>query len=149
MPISQLPRSLCGLLPGISTYRNITPLAEAPMAHMNLSIMSGHNNKHQTLLPWQISHLSGMQQQHVRLWTCVCLSVQMLQQGFPPDSCDDDKRTGLRLASTRGHIPVVELLLAAGAPVDQLDSFGQTALSEACKFGQEDTITVLRRAGAK
>ena len=81
--------------------------------------------------------------------TSFCLSVQMLQQGFPPDSCDYDKRTGLMLASTRGHIPVVELLLAAGAPVDQLDSFGQTALSEACKFGQEDTITVLRRAGAK
>ncbi|DBA89172.1 TPA: hypothetical protein ACH3X1_016329 [Trebouxia sp. C0004] len=74
---------------------------------------------------------------------------QMLQQGFPPDSCDYDKRTGLMLASTRGHIPVVELLLAAGAPVDQLDSFGQTALSEACKFGQEETIAVLRRAGAK
>jgi len=81
--------------------------------------------------------------------SCTCLSVQMLQQGFPPDSCDYDKRTGLMLASTRGHIPVVELLLAAGAPVDQLDSFGQTALSEACKFGQEETIAVLRRAGAK
>ena len=79
----------------------------------------------------------------------VCVCGQMLQQGFPPDSCDYDKRTGLMLASTRGHIPVVELLLAAGAPVDQVDSFGQTALSEACKFGQEETIAVLRRAGAK
>lgn len=75
--------------------------------------------------------------------------AQMLQQGFPSDSHDYDKRTGLMLASTRGHIPVVQLLLAAGAPVDQMDSFGQTALSEACKFAQDDTITVLRSAGAK
>ena len=85
--------------------------------------------------------------------TCInepaCLCVQMLQQGFPPDSHDYDKRTGLMLASTRGHILVVELLLAAGAPVDQMDSFGQTALSEACKFAQDETIAVLRRAGAK
>ena len=75
--------------------------------------------------------------------------AQMLQQGFPSDSHDYDKRTGLMLASTRGHIPVVQLLLAAAAPVDQMDSFGQTALSEACKFAQDDTITVLRSAGAK
>ena len=73
----------------------------------------------------------------------------MLQQGFPPDSCDYDKRTGLMLAASRGHIPVVQLLIAAGAPVDQMDSFGQTALSEACKFAQDATIDVLKRSGAK
>lgn len=78
-----------------------------------------------------------------------CAMLQMLQQGFPADSHDYDKRNALMLASARGHIPVVMLLLAAGAPVDQVDSFGQSALSEACKAGQDETIDVLRRAGAK
>lgn len=38
----------------------------------------------------------------------------MLQQGFNPDSCDYDGRTGLMLACVRGHRDVVELLLSAG-----------------------------------
>lgn len=77
------------------------------------------------------------------------LCLQMLQQGFPPDSSDYDHRTGLMLAALRGHKEVVELLIAAGAPVDQKDAFGQTALSEACKNAQDGMIDLLKAAGAK
>ena len=94
---------------------------------------------------------------HVQLLQCPLFAdlkpfphcMQMLQQGFPPDSSDYDQRTGLMLAALRGHKEVVELLIAAGAPVDQKDAFGQTALSEACKNAQDDMINLLKTAGAK
>lgn len=38
----QLVRSVCGLLPGASIHRNVTPIAEPPISHMILSIMPGY-----------------------------------------------------------------------------------------------------------
>ncbi|PNG99422.1 Cortactin-binding protein 2, partial [Tetrabaena socialis] len=61
----------------------------------------------------------------------------------------DDKggATALRTASQRGHMAVVEALLAAGAGVGAEVEYGSTFLHEACKSGNAVAVEVLLRAG--
>ena len=62
-----------------------------------------------------------------------------------------DAHTGvapLHLAAGEGHVDVVEVLLAAGAPVNGVDGGGVTALQVARKYDHSDVEGVLLRAGA-
>ena len=54
----------------------------------------------------------------------------------------------LGVASGHGHVDVVQALLAAGAEVDCLDSYCNTALMYASSFGKPEAIRALVAAGA-
>jgi ankyrin repeat protein len=51
---------------------------------------------------------------------------QLLDEGASIDSSDYDRRTALHLATSEGHVPVVELLLRRGANVNPVDRWGDT-----------------------
>ena len=54
----------------------------------------------------------------------------------------------LMAAARRGHLGIVEALIAAGAPVDQPGERGRTALSLATRLGQRTVVRTLLAAGA-
>jgi len=55
--------------------------------------------------------------------------IQLLDEGASVNSCDYDKRTGLHVAASEGHVAVVELLLSRGADVNPVDRWGDTVSS--------------------
>ncbi|PQJ11106.1 hypothetical protein CJD36_014150 [Flavipsychrobacter stenotrophus] len=59
-----------------------------------------------------------------------------------------EKLTVLIMSSANGCKEVVQLLVTAGAKVDQPDSAGMTALMWASKHGNSDIIEILLRKGA-
>ncbi len=75
--------------------------------------------------------------------------MQLLQQGFHPDSADYDRRTALHLACANGHTETVRVLLAAGADTSFRDNFGAQPLHEACRRGHDPLIDLLLRRGAR
>ena len=75
--------------------------------------------------------------------------MQLLQQGFHPDSADYDRRTALHLACANGHTETVRVLLAAGADTGVRDNFGAQPLHEACRRGHDPLIDLLLRRGAR
>jgi ankyrin repeat protein len=60
-----------------------------------------------------------------------------------------DGTTPLHLAAYWDHKDVVELLIAKGANVNQLDSTGETAAERAAEAGHDEIVQVLRQHGAK
>lgn len=56
--------------------------------------------------------------------------------------------TGLHRAAEKGHLAVVDVLLAAGASTEAHDEFGATPLHTACRSGSVDVARALIRAGA-
>jgi hypothetical protein len=58
-------------------------------------------------------------------------------------------QTPLHLAAFRGHLPIVQCLLAASADINAIDSNGWTALHCAAQFGHLDVVERLLVAGAK
>lgn len=61
----------------------------------------------------------------------------------------DHRRTALMLASLEGHLEIVDLLLAAGANVDDIDEYFYTALMFASARGHLDVVERLLAAGAE
>lgn len=59
-----------------------------------------------------------------------------------------DSESALHAASTPGHVLAVRALLAAGAPVDSLNSARDTALGIAASFGRLGVVRALLAAGA-
>jgi len=71
----------------------------------------------------------------------------LLDNGVDVDTGDYDKRTALHLASSEGHIDVVECLLARGANVNATDRMGFSPLVDACRHEHARIQTILREAG--
>ena len=71
----------------------------------------------------------------------------LLERHCPPDSADYDNRTGLMLASVKGHVDIAQTLLKYGANPERKDNFGSTAYSEATKNGHDAIITLLKASG--
>lgn len=70
-----------------------------------------------------------------------------------PQLCNLTDRTELRQsvlqhAAERGNLPIVELLLIAGANVDKYDSIGNTALPYAAGLGHRAVVELLVQYGA-
>ena len=61
---------------------------------------------------------------------------------------DPEQGTPLILAAAQGQTEIVGALLDAGAPVDQADAAGRTALHAACWGGHADAAELLAAAGA-
>ncbi|HEY3298556.1 MAG TPA: ankyrin repeat domain-containing protein [Armatimonadota bacterium] len=56
---------------------------------------------------------------------------------------DQNGMTRLHWAASRGHVPMVKLLIAEGAPVDAQDANGTTPLITAAANGQLDIVKML------
>ena len=54
----------------------------------------------------------------------------------------------LHYAADRGNLSIANLLLQAGATVDAVDNYGQTALHLAAHFGYIQVVEALLNAGA-
>ena len=52
------------------------------------------------------------------------------------------------MAAAHDRVEVIELLLAAGTPVDALDGFGRRALQAAAENGRPESVRMLLAAGA-
>uniref|UniRef100_A0A3Q3VYI5 Uncharacterized protein n=1 Tax=Mola mola TaxID=94237 RepID=A0A3Q3VYI5_MOLML len=58
------------------------------------------------------------------------------------------KATALHVASAKGYIEVLKVLLKCGVDVDSRDIDGWTPLHAAAHWGQEEVCTLLARPGA-
>jgi uncharacterized protein len=79
------------------------------------------------------------------------VAVQDYLKRHPPLDQPDTvggKLTALVAAADKGRLEVVQLLLEAGANVDAMSGYGDTALLRACRLGYGEVVDVLLRAGA-
>lgn len=60
----------------------------------------------------------------------------------------NEGRTALQVAASRDHLEVVELLIRAGANLDECSERGETPVAEACVQGNLKVLLTLLRAGA-
>ena len=73
----------------------------------------------------------------------------LITNGVCVNTADYDKRTALHLASSEGHVDVVECLLALNANVNATDRMGFSPLVDACRHGHLQVQTLLRNAGGE
>jgi ankyrin repeat protein len=83
----------------------------------------------------------------------VATTQRILSSGAYAKTRDVEGNTLLMLAAQRGDLPMVELLLGAGAEVDAVDAAGWSALTRAVynpelKHGFADVVQALITAGA-
>lgn len=72
-----------------------------------------------------------------------------LDYSTPVDAIvDEEGKTLLTKAASRGHAPEIELLLRRGASLDMKDRRGWTALLEAASWGNTELVELLIRYGA-
>lgn len=76
---------------------------------------------------------------------CVIQTVQcLLEHGADPSATEPLNRAPLlHIASERGCLDMVELLLTYNADLNQVDSRGNTALWQACRNGHLDIAEIL------
>jgi hypothetical protein len=72
----------------------------------------------------------------------------LLAKGGDPNSRNQG-RTALMNAAREGQPACVEILIAAGARLEDVDDQGNTALAEAVIAGRDDSVAILAKAGAK
>ncbi len=70
------------------------------------------------------------------------------RRGGPPPAHGWRWRTRLMAACHFGHLPRVSLLLSNGAPLEQRDAFGGTAMAAAVVAGRSAVVSALASAGA-
>lgn len=80
--------------------------------------------------------------------------IQMASMGFDLFKSDYDDRTALHVASSLGHIPVVEYLirdetrsLIPPELINKRDTFGFTAADDAVRRGHTELLKILQKAG--
>ncbi|WP_321373165.1 ankyrin repeat domain-containing protein [uncultured Draconibacterium sp.] len=72
-----------------------------------------------------------------------------LDEGFDPNSVDENKRTSLMLAAYNGNTEIVKLLINKGANVNFADEIDRTALMYASTGPFINTVLTLLEAGAE
>jgi len=60
-------------------------------------------------------------------------------------STDENKRSGLHIASAEGHLDLVQSLLDAQADPSSVDVFNNTCLNEAVRHKRDDIAALIRR----
>ena len=74
---------------------------------------------------------------------------EALDNGFNPNTADENKRTALMLAAYNGHTKLVKLLIERGGDVNAVDNIDRTALMYASSGPFTTTVSSLLQAGAK
>ncbi|TLX76624.1 hypothetical protein E9993_06970 [Labilibacter sediminis] len=74
---------------------------------------------------------------------------EALDNGFDPNTVDENKRTALMLASYNGHNEIAKILIANGADVNLTDTIHRTALMYASTGPFLPTVMTLLEAGAE
>ena len=77
------------------------------------------------------------------------LTELLIARGADPNVQDNDGRTPLHYAVEGDDIGRARALLDDGAAVDLVDKWGDTALDDALKDGDQEMIALLREHGAK
>ncbi|XP_019715692.1 ankyrin repeat domain-containing protein 1 [Hippocampus comes] len=72
-----------------------------------------------------------------------------LNEGGNPDAVDHFQRTGLHMASFKGHVEIMTALLDAGAAIERQDKLESTAVHWACRGGSLAALQLLLQRGAK
>ncbi|WP_163718493.1 ankyrin repeat domain-containing protein [Mangrovibacterium lignilyticum] len=72
-----------------------------------------------------------------------------LENGFDPNTVDENTRTALMLAAYNGHTAIVQLLIDREADVNFADEIQRTALMYASSGPFVNTVLALLHAGAK
>jgi ankyrin repeat protein len=73
----------------------------------------------------------------------------LIQQGVDVNAADNDGGwTALMFGAAKGHVTIVQLLIAAGANVRHKSTEGQTARTEAKRWGHKEVVALLLDAGA-
>jgi hypothetical protein len=67
---------------------------------------------------------------------------RLLREGVDPN--DDENETALHKAAFRGHLEIVQVLLAAGARRDAISGYGETAWQIALRRGHAEVARLLR-----
>lgn len=74
---------------------------------------------------------------------CDRITAMLLAKGASAKARDAHKKTPLMVQAQLGHTSSVKQLLAAGAPIDDVDEDGQSALFHAVANGQLDVVKAL------
>lgn len=74
---------------------------------------------------------------------------QLLKAGANPDACSPGGQSPLFVAAREGRAGAAGVLIAHGADVNRQDRSGNTPLSIARQFGQDEVATLLESKGAK
>lgn len=75
-------------------------------------------------------------------------SLELIRAGANLEERHNLGHTALTLAALKGHVSVVEALIAAEAEIDVKDNSGATPLTRAAEYGEKDCVEALLRAGA-
>lgn len=74
---------------------------------------------------------------------------KLVDQNFPLNTADYDKRTALHLACSEGHLDLIKYLIDHGSNVNAIDRFGDTPLSCAVWAKQHQVCAFLRENGGR
>jgi ankyrin repeat protein len=80
--------------------------------------------------------------------------LSLLQEGADLNALTGTGETPLKLASAKGHLEIVKVLLGLGSdvnycPGDQINSYTETALCAAVRGGHLEVVSALIKAGAR
>ena len=72
---------------------------------------------------------------------------ELLAAGVPPDS-ESQGTFAIHRAAVAGSVAALQILVEAGAHLEALDQYGQTALTQAAFYGNAEAVVFLLNAGA-
>ena len=140
------------------TYDGKSPLALAldppnrgPNHTQVLSLLRGHGAKARTLTPQEAAFLKAIDNSDaasVKQDLKVNPALANLLPIFDTGSRDDMIKLPVLTAAQSNDIPIMTLLLKAGAKPDAENEYGQTALSQAAFHDDADMVTLLLAHGA-
>ena len=110
----------------------------------NYDSLVGQSNKVDPRLDQKVKHIN---QNYSLIWAACQGDIDEIKRlfayGVDLNQGDYDKRTEMHLASTEGHIEIVEYLLKKGAKIDVKDRFGSTPLADAKINNHKEIINIL------
>jgi hypothetical protein len=130
----------------------MTPLIQAAANGMNLEavqVLLEHNADINSQNMNGNTSLSLILEYRVWAGEVVDIVHRLLEHGADPNIPDNDHRTALHQASSRGRLDATRLLLSYGAKIDEKDGSGRTPFQLAASKGQDEITKLLLEYGAE